>query len=123
MREDRQVQSPYVELVGTTVLSADADARTIEVGYEAGHGFTHRIGTIAPLLNANAVQEEAVRSAQRRSGEGLGSVARNAVEITTRPRTSTLIQTKISSGQATTVEVTSVSAASPQRAEPIPGWR
>ena len=47
MREDLQVRSPYGELVGTTVLSADVDARTIEVGYEAGHGFTNRIGTIA----------------------------------------------------------------------------
>jgi uncharacterized protein (TIGR00369 family) len=47
MRKDLQGHSPYGELVGTTIVSADEDARTIEVGYEAKHEFTNRIGTIS----------------------------------------------------------------------------
>ncbi len=47
MREDLHGHSPYGELVGTTVLSADVDGKAIEVGYEARHEFTNRIGTIS----------------------------------------------------------------------------
>ncbi len=47
MREDLEGHSPYGELVGTTIVSVDTDARAIEVGYEAKPEFTNRIGTIS----------------------------------------------------------------------------
>ena len=47
MRKDLQGHSPYGALIGTTILNADADAKEIEVGYEARNEFTNRIGTIS----------------------------------------------------------------------------
>ena len=47
MRKDLQGHSPYGVLIGTTILNVDADAKEIEVGYEARNEFTNRIGTIS----------------------------------------------------------------------------
>ena len=47
MREDLHGHSPYGALVGTTIVNADADGKTIEVEYDAKHEFTNRIGTIS----------------------------------------------------------------------------
>ena len=47
MRKDLHGHSPYGELIGTTILSADAEGKAIEVAYEAREEFTNRIGTIS----------------------------------------------------------------------------
>ena len=47
MREDLHRHSPYGQMMGTSILDADADAKTIEVSYEARHEFTNRVGTIS----------------------------------------------------------------------------
>lgn len=47
VRRDLHAHSPYGELVGTTILRADEEAKSIEVGYEAKEAFTNRIGIIA----------------------------------------------------------------------------
>lgn len=47
MRNDLHGQSPYAELVGTTIVEADANNRTIEVTYQAREEFTNRMGTVS----------------------------------------------------------------------------
>ncbi len=47
MRKDLHGHSPYGELIGTTILSADAEGKAIEVAYEAREEFTNRIGTVS----------------------------------------------------------------------------
>ena len=47
MRRDLHGHSPYGELIGTTILSADAEDKAIEVAYEAREEFTNRIGTVS----------------------------------------------------------------------------
>ncbi len=47
MRRDLHGHSPYGELIGTTILSADAEGKAIEVAYEAREEFTNRIGTVS----------------------------------------------------------------------------
>ncbi len=47
MRPDLQSHSPFGELMGTTIVSVDADRRTIETSYDLGLEATNRIGTIA----------------------------------------------------------------------------
>ncbi len=47
MRQDLHGHSPYGELIGTTILSADAEGKAIEVAYEAREEFTNRIGTVS----------------------------------------------------------------------------
>ena len=47
MRQDLHGHSPYGELIGTTILSADAEDKAIEVAYEAQKEFTNRIGTVS----------------------------------------------------------------------------
>jgi len=47
MRQDLQGNSPYAKLVGTTILHADGNGKSVEVGYEAQEGFTNRMGTVS----------------------------------------------------------------------------
>jgi len=47
MREDLNGQSPYGELIGTSIGRVDSAEKTLEVTYEAKHDFTNRIGTIS----------------------------------------------------------------------------
>jgi len=47
MRKDLHGHSPYGELIGTTILSADAEGKAIEVAYDAREEFTNRIGTVS----------------------------------------------------------------------------
>ncbi len=47
MRRDLHGHSPYGELIGTTIVSADAEGKAIEVAYEAREEFTNRIGTVS----------------------------------------------------------------------------
>ncbi len=47
MRKDLHGHSPCGELIGTTILSADAEGKAIEVAYEAREEFTNRIGTVS----------------------------------------------------------------------------
>ena len=47
MRQDLHGHSPYGELIGTTILSTDAEGKAIEVAYEAREEFTNRIGTVS----------------------------------------------------------------------------
>ncbi len=47
MRTDLEGQSPFGDLVGRTIVKADAAAKTVEAAYEAKPEFTNRIGTVA----------------------------------------------------------------------------
>jgi uncharacterized protein (TIGR00369 family) len=47
MREDLHGNSPFGELVGRTIVNADADGKAIEAEYEARQEFTNRFGTIS----------------------------------------------------------------------------
>ena len=47
MRKDLHGHSPSGELIGTRILSADAEGKAIEVAYEAREEFTNRIGTVS----------------------------------------------------------------------------
>lgn len=47
MRMALSAHSPFGELVGRRIVKADAEAKSVEVEYEARQEFTNRIGTVS----------------------------------------------------------------------------